>query len=236
MFSLPPVNHLANGRSHSSVVSNGSNQSIRSRASLAQKASKSASASRVEVRRGVGLGGEGGAGGNVRVSARRFSISGEVESGLTLTDPSIVGGWPGHSIVPSRCGPHHQRTIARQGRVRRRSALHRAGPARPDGRGPGRGRRVAAAGSRCRSPRSASSRRLRNSPAAAHWSAARTEPRILSVIPNSPRASTRSTRGASRIRRRQTRLARHLAADLVDHGDGLVDVGAVRDRHVLVDP
>ena len=45
MFSFPPVNHLANGRSHSSVVWNGSNQSMRSRASRAQKASKSASAS-----------------------------------------------------------------------------------------------------------------------------------------------------------------------------------------------
>ena len=45
MLSLPPVNHLANGRSHSSVVWNGSNQSIRSRASVAQNASKSASAS-----------------------------------------------------------------------------------------------------------------------------------------------------------------------------------------------
>ena len=49
----------------------------------------------------------------------------------------------------------------------------------------------------------ASSRRLRSSPAAAHWSGARTVPRILSVTPYSASASTRSTRGASMTRRFQ---------------------------------
>jgi hypothetical protein len=45
MLSSPPTNHFANGRSHSSVVSNGFDQEIRSRAIFAQKASGSRSAS-----------------------------------------------------------------------------------------------------------------------------------------------------------------------------------------------
>ena len=79
-------------------------------------------------------------------------------------------------------------------------------------------------------------RRLRNSPPAAHCSEARTLPRILSVTPYSAIASTRSTRGGSRMRRFQTGIGGHLLADLVDDADRLVDVGPVGDRHVLVDP
>ena len=56
------------------------------------------------------------------------------------------------------------------------------------------------------------------------------------MTPYSPRASTRSTRGASRTRRFQTGSLGHLAPDLVDDVDRLVDVGAVGDRDVLVDP
>ena len=59
----------------------------------------------------------------------------------------------------------------------------------------------------------AASRRLRNSPAAAHCSAARTVPRILSVTPVSSIDSTRSTRGGSRIRRFQTGSAAICPAD-----------------------
>ena len=49
----------------------------------------------------------------------------------------------------------------------------------------------------------AASRRLRSSPPAAHCSGARTSPSTLSVMPYSPRASIRSTCGASMTRRRQ---------------------------------
>ena len=91
MLSLPPVNHLANGRSHSSVVWNGSNQSIRSRASLAQNASKSASASAYRSAVALAWAVNAGSGGNDRVSASRFSISGEDGDGSTLTDPSHHG-------------------------------------------------------------------------------------------------------------------------------------------------
>ena len=82
----------------------------------------------------------------------------------------------------------------------------------------------------------AASSRLRSSPAAAHWSGARTVPRILRVTPYSPRASTRSTRGASMTRRFQAGSDGHLATDVVDDLDRLVDVRAVGDGDVLVDP
>ena len=76
---------------------------------------------------------------------------------------------------------------------------------------------------------SAASSRLRNSPPAAHCSVARTLPRILSVTPYSPSASTRSTRGRLEDAPLPLRLAGHRPADVVDDADGPVDVGAVGD-------
>src|SRR6185503_14096969 len=84
MFSLPPTNHFANGRSHSSVVWNGSTQSTVSRAIVAQKASKSRSASSYSSGLALAPAAKAGSGGKVRDSASRFSISGDGVDGSTL--------------------------------------------------------------------------------------------------------------------------------------------------------
>src|SRR5690349_20901685 len=76
MFSFPPTNHFAKGRSHSSVVWNGSFQVTVSRAIRAQKASGSAPASSYSDGPALAWALNAGSGGNVRPSARRFSISG----------------------------------------------------------------------------------------------------------------------------------------------------------------
>ena len=110
MFSLPPVNHLANGRSHSRVVWNGSNQSTRSRARRAQKPSKSASASAYRSAVAFAWAEKAGSGGKVRLSARRFSISIEEGVGSTVTGPSSGRGWL--AILASRRAGHRPATMA----------------------------------------------------------------------------------------------------------------------------
>ncbi len=89
------MNHLANGRSHSSVLVNGVDQSIRSRARFAQNASKSASASTYRSAVALACAAKAGSGGYVRDSARRFSISGDGSGCSTLTG-LLDGGeiWP----------------------------------------------------------------------------------------------------------------------------------------------
>src|SRR3954452_11945005 len=89
MFSLPPTNHFANGRSHSSVVWKGSFQVIVSRAILAQNASGSRSASSYRDAWAFAWAVNAGSGGKVRPSASRFSISGRWS---TLTGPTPAGG------------------------------------------------------------------------------------------------------------------------------------------------
>ena len=226
MLSLPPTNHFANGRSHSRVVWKSSTQSIRSRASRAQNASWSASASAYRSAVALAWAVNAGSGGNVRSSARRFSISGERgrldAHGGTLALRGRLAGviLPRRAVRPCAAG---SAALAGQSESSARSSS--AGP---------RSRSVAvrpaaarADGSRDRTTRcgrgismpfasSAASSRLRNSPPAAHCSGARTEPRILSVTPYSPSASIRSTRGASRIAALPDRVVGHLLADLVD--------------------
>jgi hypothetical protein len=73
---LPPTNHFANGRSHSSVVWNGSFQVTVSRATFAQNASGSRDPSSYRSAVALAWALNAGSGGKVRASARRFSISG----------------------------------------------------------------------------------------------------------------------------------------------------------------
>ena len=87
MFSLPPTNHFANGRSHSSVVVNGSFQVTVSRAIRAQNASGSRAASSYSDGWAFAWAEKAGSGGNVRASARRFSISGRWST-LTWASPA----------------------------------------------------------------------------------------------------------------------------------------------------
>ena len=146
-------------------------------------------------------------GGNVRFSARRFSIAAdwdEVASALTDTPHGLSLARPSYRAVPGTdgCGS--------------------AGLIRP-------GVSISLASS-------AAIRRLRYSPAAAHWSEARTEPRIFRVTPCSLIASTRSTRGGSRMLLPPGGVGLHRLADIVDDLDRTIDVRAVGDRHVLVDP
>ena len=83
---------------------------------------------------------------------------------------------------------------------------------------------------------SAASSRLRNSPPAAHCSVARTEPEDLEghavlaerLDPLDPRRLEHAAL--------PDRVVEHRLADGVDHPDRPVDVGAVGDDHVLVDP
>src|SRR3954469_6095327 len=91
-FSSPPVNHFANGRSHSSVVLNGVDQSRVSRARLAQNASKSASASAYRSAVALAWAAKAGSGGKSRDSAIRFSISGGWRGCSALTVVSGLGG------------------------------------------------------------------------------------------------------------------------------------------------
>ena len=178
-----------------------------------------------------------GSGGKVRSSARRFSISGDgVGTGRRSRGTSGISG--------ARRRP--RATPLAAGRSMRWSVGSSAALV-AGGRRLGRDRRAAAraAGSRARTTRCGrgismpcaserARRRLRSSPPAAHWSGARTVPRILSVTPYSPSASIRSTCGA-RGRGASSRVGGHLRADLVDDLGRLVDVGAVGDRDVLVD-
>src|SRR6185312_7123812 len=160
------MNHLANGRSHSSVLVNGSSQSRRSRASRAQNSTGSASASAYRSGLALAWAENAASGGNLRFSARRFSIAAdwdEVASALTDTPHGLSLARPSYRAVPGTDGRGS------------------AGLIRP-------GVSISLASS-------AAIRRLRYSPAAAHWSEARTEPRIFRVTPCSLIASTRSTRG-----------------------------------------
>ena len=127
---------------------------------------------------------------------------------------------PSHSV--SLAGPSY-RAGRRRATVRERRRPTRSPRRARPGRAPSPTSRPPSRGSRARTTRcgrgisipfglNATSSRLRKSPAAAHWSAARTVPRILSVTPYSARAATRSTRGASRTRRFQSRVAGHLGA------------------------
>ena len=93
------MNHFANGSSHSSVLSKGFVQLIRSRARLAQNASKSASASAYRSSVALAWAAKAGSGGKSRDSARRFSISGGGSGCSTLTGPSFRS-LSGRAIVP----------------------------------------------------------------------------------------------------------------------------------------
>ena len=237
------MNHLANGRSHSSVVVNGVDQSSRSRARFAQNASKSASASSYRAAVALAWAANAGSGGNVRDSARRFSISGDGTGGSTLTGSLVLDvGWrrPSYRAAPGarlgRADGAAARLLGALGQVvlRRARRVEVAGCER------------VAVGLRARTTRcgrgismpcslKAASRRLRKSPAAAHWSAARTVPRILSVTPYS--ASACDPLDARRLEDAPLpdRVGGHLAADVVDDLDRPLDVRAVGDRDVLVD-
>jgi len=81
----------------------------------------------------------------------------------------------------------------------------------------------------------AASSRLRSSPPTAHCSEARTVPKILSVMPDSPSADTRSTPGASRMRG-PIRDRRPAPALLRSRRRSPFDVRAVDDLDVLIHP
>ena len=84
----------------------GSTQSMRSRASRAQNASKSASASAYSSAVALACAANAGSGGNVRSSARRFSISGDgVGDGSTLTEPLLSESSAGRAILPRPAAP-----------------------------------------------------------------------------------------------------------------------------------
>src|SRR3990170_1901303 len=101
MLSLPPTNHLAKGRSHSRVVWKSSIQSMRSGASRAQNASGSASASAYRSALALACAVNAGSGGNLRSSARRFSISGVgVGDESMLTGGTLSERSAGRAIVP----------------------------------------------------------------------------------------------------------------------------------------
>ena len=120
MLSLPPTNHLANGRSHSSVVWNCSTQSIRSRASRAQNASGSASASAYRSAVALACAVNAGSGGNVRVLARAGSRSRrEASVGSALTE---------HTSASQRLAAHssHATRVADPGPVPGRTSLKRS--------------------------------------------------------------------------------------------------------------
>src|SRR6266496_3903951 len=93
MFSWPPVNHFANGRSHSRVVSKGLAQLTRSRAMSAQNSSKSRSAASYRSAVALALAAKSGDGGNVRFSARSASISGFDVDGSMLTENLLPTTW-----------------------------------------------------------------------------------------------------------------------------------------------
>ena len=82
----------------------------------------------------------------------------------------------------------------------------------------------------------AASRRLRRSPAAAHWSAR--ADRAEDLERDAVRLQRLHALDAWRLEDAPLpdRIAGHLATDVVDDLDRLVDVGAVGDGHVLVDP
>ena len=183
----------------------------RSRASVAQNASSPLGLvvqrrpSRWPARRTPGRAGRSAS------SAKRFSISGPRGPGLdghggppmsSLGRAMLRGRAAPASLGLARCSAVSRcRRTGRPGSVRSR-------PWRPPGANGST--RLARQDTRCGRGISmpcvanAASRRLRSSPPAAHCSVARTVPRILSVTPYSPSASTRSTCGASRIRRFQS--------------------------------
>ena len=84
--------------------------------------------------------------------------------------------------------------------------------------------------------RKASSRRRRKSLAAAHWSAARTVPRIFIVTPGLGQVGDPLDARGIEDAPAPDRVGGHRPADLVDDLDGALDVGPVGDRDVLVDP
>ena len=165
----------------------------------------------VEVGRRVGLGGERRVdGGNVRPSARRFSISGLAEglaaSGSTLTGISAVGWRAGPAILPRhRWTSGAGRTCLVGPTALRRAAAARrppAGSTHPAGsagarrsRGGGRASAARCPPHRARSPGAAAAR-----PGTDQRSAARTLPVTRRVTPVSPSAATRANRGVSSSR------------------------------------
>ena len=144
-------------------------------------------------------------------------------------------------MVDSRSGPAILPRSARGRRsVRRRSGARSASaPAASAGGRSGTGRTVgptrAAAGSRCRSSGTRRAGACGSRSAAAHWSAARTVPRILSVTPDSARAAIALDARRLEDAPAPDRVGGHRPADLVDDLDRRVDVGPVGDGHVLVD-
>src|SRR6476659_8950050 len=118
MFSSPPMNQRAKGRSHSRVFSNGLNQLIRSRASRSQNASKSVSASRYRSDVALACVVKPGSGGKVRASRSRFSISGATDGAGCPADgagcPADGAGCSTATAASSRLdGRCYQRTSRR---------------------------------------------------------------------------------------------------------------------------
>src|SRR5919204_6528474 len=90
MFSSPSLNHFENGRSHSRAFVNGFDQLRRSRARRSQKATKSRSASSYRSAFAFAWAVKAGSGGNVRLSASRFSMAASLGAlGSTLTWPLL---------------------------------------------------------------------------------------------------------------------------------------------------
>src|SRR6476661_9062842 len=111
MFSSPPMNQRAKGRSHSRVFSNGLNQLIRSRASRSQNASKSVSASRYRSDVALACVVKAGSGGKVRASRSRFSISGATDrAGCPADGAGCSTATAASSRLDGRC---YQRTSRR---------------------------------------------------------------------------------------------------------------------------
>src|SRR2546426_356834 len=106
MLSVPPTNHLAKGRSHSRVLSNGFVQSTRSRAMRAQNASKSRSASSYRLAFALACAVNAGSGGNVRRSASRFSIAAcDGEDDSTVTARHLLPSYRRSAILRVRPPP-----------------------------------------------------------------------------------------------------------------------------------
>ena len=206
MLSLPPTNHLANGRSHSRVLSNGFDQSIRSRASRRPEAPRSRARpprrgrpSRWPGRRTPGPAGR---------SAPRREV---LDLGLRGVDAHVgtsSGGrvWPGHSTAGGRPGLPRGRPGRVTARADRRSAGSRS-PRRPSSRARSAHDRPGIPPSALEPPAGSA----RRSPAARDLPAPATASAARHLAVTRQRSTTRSRRRDSRVRcrARDDRLGAH---------------------------